>query len=130
MADTVYIIPGEEIRKLRRRQIDGLPYGILEVTASGTIINYFPSHAQASPGHPPQAHGLNIFEDAVLGTLLQELRQRWPSLTKSGDATERLLLICPFAKETIRLSVVVTALGSAQVRISLSRLFHHPARRV
>ena len=130
MADMVYTIPREEIRKIRRRQIDGLPYGILEVTASGKIINYFPSHAQTSPGHPPRARGLNIFEDAVLGTLLQELRQRWPGLTESGGATERLLLICPFADETIRLSVVVTVLGSAQVRISLSRLFHGQARRV
>ena len=122
MADTIYTAPPEEVQKIRLRQIDGLPYGMLEVTPNGTILNYFPSQSRLATRDPAQLCGLNLFDDTVLGVLLRHLRPALLALSGRAGGSERLLLILPFINQTVRLSIVATlAASSLRIRISLVR---------
>jgi hypothetical protein len=123
MADTVFRIPPEKLRQIRPRQIDGLPYGMLEITAEGTILNYFPSQAPLLVTEPPQICGRNLFVDLTLGEIFPGLRQVILDLLDQGGGSERFLLVCSLAHQTIRLSVVVTARAEqSHAHISLVRL--------
>jgi|GEM_PF-3281359 len=123
MADTVFRVPLEKVQKIRPRQIDCLPYGMLEVTADGTIVNYFPSQSQSLVAEPPQIRGRNLFADLLLGEMFPGLRQVTRDLLEQGGGSERLLLVFALAHQTIRLSVVVTAVADlARARVSIVRL--------
>lgn len=123
MADTTRTIPREAVRHLKVAQINRLPYGILEVNSTGLILDYFPFQSQANGAEPRQICGLNLFDDILPTQLLGELRQSLPALATRTGSSERLLLILPFADQTIRLSIVATKTPDGpQVRISLIRL--------
>jgi hypothetical protein len=123
MADRQYSIAQEEMRRIRAGQLASLPYGILEVTANGVILNYFPLVCQLAGRAPQQPAGLNIFDDVLLGALLGELRPLLPRLAEGRAASERLLLTLPLSGQTARLAIVANAVAdSPRVRISLVRL--------
>ena len=122
MADKHCIIALEAVGGIGEGEIARLPYGMFEVTSCGLVLDYIPRSSKSSE-ETARLNVVNIFDDELLGKLLEELRPLLQGLASRNGCSERRLLSLPFSDKTVRFAVVASAVPTRQrARISLVRL--------
>jgi hypothetical protein len=112
----------------RRHDIDRLPYGLLEITDNGQIVDYIPFKSQIAGGEVPQVCGLNIIDTVLSGELFLDFRNSLPELKNSNETKKNWLITLPLSDRTVRVSIVASKnQHSSRIRISLAKVAGVPA---
>src|SRR5579871_5974027 len=123
MPEIISTFSGDGVRNLELRDIDMLPYGLIEVNMDGTIIDYIPFKSQITVEELPRVCGQNLFQDILPEEIMTELRDLVPSLAAWPGNSKNWMFVLPFPERTVRLSVVAARNHhSPRIRISLVRL--------
>ena len=86
--------------------IDRLPYGLLEITMDGRIIEYIPFGSQITTGELPRVCGRNLLDDILPSDLVPELKNILSGINQSGEMNRSWLVSLPFPERTVRISIV------------------------
>jgi len=70
----------DELAKLTPEQLDALPYGVIELSADGTILSYNTGEAQISGRKPDKVIGRNFFTEVAPCTDVREFYGRFLDL--------------------------------------------------
>lgn len=70
----------DELAQMTREQLDALPYGVIELTADGTILSYNAGEAELSGRKPEKVIGKNFFTEVAPCTDVREFHGRFVDL--------------------------------------------------
>ena len=70
----------DELAQMTREQLDGLPYGVVELSAEGAILSYNAGEAKLSGRKPENVIGKNFFTQVAPCTDVQEFHGRFIDL--------------------------------------------------
>jgi len=102
---------------------DRLPYGLLEITDDGVIVDYIPFKSQIATNDLPLICGKNLFENILSSEVFREFRETLPFLRTSSEAKKSWLISMPTFDRDVRISIVASkSQHSPRMRISLAKL--------
>ena len=70
----------DELAQMTLEQLDKLPYGVIELSANGTILTYNAGEAEISGRKPEKVIGRNFFTEVAPCTAVREFHGRFVDL--------------------------------------------------
>ncbi|MDQ3653348.1 MAG: hypothetical protein M3458_24305 [Acidobacteriota bacterium] len=98
-----------------------IPFGLLELDATGTVLLYEPVKEWKSNLTPKSVTGLNFFTEIVPFSQVRELQYRFDTFISNGVAEERFTLSLPYNHGQVRVRFLLARL-SKQARRGLERM--------
>lgn len=103
-----------------------LPFGLLELDASGIVIRYSPAANQNSSVPPQDILGRNFFTEVALCEQVSEVKSRFLAFMAFGDATQKFSITYPVERKNIKIQIMlarVTESGEhGRERLALVRI--------
>jgi hypothetical protein len=103
-----------------------LPFGLLELNESGTVIAYSPAGERYPEVRAGDVVGRNFFTEVLSEELSGELRAKFDSLMPRIESVERLTSFFPSGQGEVKVQMVLAHLpeqeGEKKKRLALVRL--------
>ncbi len=80
-----------------------LPFGLLELDASGIVIRYSPASEQRSPLQPQDILGRNFFTELAPCEQIGEVKSRFLAFMAFGDAVQKFSITCSTEEKNIKI---------------------------
>jgi photoactive yellow protein len=103
-------------------EFDRLPYGIIELDASGKVLAFNRFEATRSCCRPQDVIGKNFFRDIAPCTNVQEYEGRFRSFLSSDEVEEEFDFTYPFEPDTVVHIVFVKVLDSCVLIVSKEKV--------
>ncbi len=90
------------VQALPAKELDVLPFGVIQIDAAGTILNYNLAEAQISGREPGQVIGKNFFTEVAPCTNVQEFAGRFRDGFTQGELNHVFPFLFDFQRPPTR----------------------------
>ncbi|HUQ31881.1 MAG TPA: PAS domain-containing protein [Pyrinomonadaceae bacterium] len=101
---------------MKDNEISTIPFGMLELDATGTIVHYSPATEERRAELAGKVVGRNFFEDFFSAAQVQNFKSRFHAFMADGASVDRFTLIFPYREESIKIQVVMAHLSEKTER--------------
>ena len=105
---------------------NALPYGLLELDATGTVLHYEPVKEQNSGVRASDIVGRNFFTDVAPVEQVREFQSRFYAFMANGEATQRFALCVPANNTDVHVQIVLARINGhaaqGRERLALVRI--------
>lgn len=101
----------DELAKMSSAQLDQLPYGVIELSADGTILSYNAGESELSGRAPEKVIGRNFFTEVAPCTGVRDFHGRFIDLIEHRAVNHEFEFTFPFA---VPVRVFITMLYEQQ----------------
>jgi len=110
----------EKAKRLTGGDLDALPFGVIVVDRSGTILEYNAYERQLANMGNRQMVGLNFFHDVAPCTAIAEFEGRFTTFLDSHDTSvEPFEFVFPFPKGAQRVNVIFVRTSDVSDRATI-----------
>lgn len=106
--------------------LQSLPFGLLELDESGTVIAFSPAEERYSDMRARDVVGRNFFTEVLTAEQSGDLQEKFRSLMRGLESVERLTSFFPHGGGEVKVQMVLAQLpgkqGEAKKRLALVRL--------
>lgn len=83
-----------------------IPYGLIELDSSGTVIRYSPA-CEKNSEELPNIIGQNFFNEVAPFAEVKELKGRFLSFMAFGDSIQRFSIKVPFNGQSVKIQILL-----------------------
>lgn len=121
-----YQFPNETIESMSQEQLDRLPFGVIRVTADGTIVDYNDTECEIANTRKADTVGKNFFGEVAPCTRVAEFQGQFFKLQKAGvDGRAKFSFVFKFATGAALVDIVLlyeVATGQGTILVKVVRM--------
>jgi photoactive yellow protein len=100
-------------------QLDALPFGVIEIDDSGTVVSYNQAESQLSGLQPSSVVGRNFFTDIAPCTRVKAFKDRFNSVLSGNKPLEAFSFTFRFPRRTTEVEIAFVRTPSGTVFINV-----------
>lgn len=97
----------EEFSQMTREQLDELPYGVIELSSDGTILNYNVGESELSGRKPEKVIGKNFFTEVAPCTAVREFHGRFLDLIEHRAINHEFEFTFLFPSNSMKVNITM-----------------------